>query len=74
MNQQKTTHDFEPLSQQDFLAFGVNDVAYVRDIDTEEGDAVGIFAADGTRMAVMKDFQTAVAAVRQNEMEPLSVH
>lgn len=73
MNQDKT-QSFEPLSQQDFLAFGLNDVAYLRDIETEEGAAVGIFAADGTRMAVMKDFHTAIAAVRQNEMEPLSVH
>lgn len=73
MNQHKT-QDFEPLSQQDFLAFGLNDVAYVRDIETDDGEAVGIFAADGTRMAVMRDVQTAIAAVRQNEMEPLSVH
>lgn len=73
MNQHKP-QDFEQLSQQDFLAFGLNDVAYLRDVETEDGQVVGIFAADGTRMAVMKDFPTAVAAVRQNEMEPLSVH
>lgn len=73
MNQHRT-ESYEPLSQQDFLAFGLNDVAYLRDVETEDGMVVGIFAADGTRMAVMKDFQTAVAAVRQNEMEPLSVH
>ena len=74
MNQQHKTQDFQALSQQDFLAFGLNDVAYLRDVETEDGAAVGIFAADGTRMAVMKDFPSAEAAVRQNEMEPLSVH
>ncbi|SME93121.1 hypothetical protein SAMN06265365_101557 [Tistlia consotensis] len=73
MNQHRS-QDFEPLSQQDFLAFGLNDVAYLRDVETEDGVVVGIFAADGTRMAVMKDLSTAAAAVRQNEMEPLSVH
>lgn len=73
MNQHKP-HEFQPLSKQDFLAFGLNDVAYLRSVGSEEGAVIGIFAADGTRMAVMPDFATAVAAVRQNEMEPLSVH
>jgi hypothetical protein len=65
------------LSEQDFLAFGLNDVAYVRLLDTEapeDNDAVGIFAADGTQMATVANRDVAFAAIRQHDMEPLSVH
>ncbi|WP_022729677.1 DUF1150 family protein [Fodinicurvata sediminis] len=68
---QNTPHsDLKQLTQDDFLSFGVDDVAYVRPFQ----DAVGIFAADGTKIAVMADFDVACAAVRQNGMEPMTVH
>lgn len=65
----------EQLSDQDFLAFGVNDVAYVQTVSAAEGgSAYGIFAADGTQMAVVASRELAFAAIRQHDMEPLSVH
>ncbi|WP_026986154.1 DUF1150 family protein [Fodinicurvata fenggangensis] len=68
---QNTPHsDLKQLTQDDFLSFGVDDVAYVRPFQ----GAVGIFAADGTKIAVMADFDVACAAVRQNGMEPMTVH
>lgn len=65
------------LSDQDFLAFGLNDVAYVRALNDDEGgdsDTIGIFAADGTQMATVATRDVAFAAIRQHDMEPLSVH
>jgi len=66
---------FRSLSPQDFLAFGLEDLAYVREMKGETGAKIyGIFAADGTRMAVMTDRLVAMAAIRQNGLAPLSVH
>ncbi len=62
------------LSTQDFAAFGVDHVAYVRPVVVEGEAAFSIHAADGTPLSVMPQRDVAFAAVRQNDMEPLSVH
>ncbi len=71
---QRSFEAFTPLSAQDFLAFGLNDIAYVRSVEGPEDKQVGIFAADGTQMATVPSRELAFAAIRQHEMEPLSVH
>ena len=66
---------FQHMSSGDFAAFGLSDVAYVRQIKTEEGEvAFAIHAADGRAVAVMADRDVAFAAIRQNDLEPVSVH
>lgn len=62
------------LSTQDFAAFGVDHVAYIRPVDVEGVAAFSIHAADGTPLSVLPQRDVAFAAVRQNDMEPLSVH
>lgn len=62
------------LSPQDFAAFGVDHVAYVRTVTVDGVAAFSVHAADGTPLSVMPQRDTAFAAVRQNDMEPLSVH
>lgn len=62
------------ISEQDLAAWGVNDLAYVKKIDKDGNTQYAIHAADGTQMAVMNDFQVAWAAIRQNDLEPVSVH
>jgi hypothetical protein len=51
----------------------MNDVAYVRRVE-DGSEAFSIHAADGTKMAVLPDRDVAFAVVRQNNMEPVSVH
>lgn len=69
-----TTERLEPISNQDFLALGVNDVAYIKPV-TMGGQAVfAVHAADGQQIAVMANRELAEAAIRRNEMEPLSIH
>jgi hypothetical protein len=69
------TQKFEPMSSGDFAAYGLTDVAYVRAFKTEDGEmAYAIHAADGRAVAVMPDRDVAFAAIRQNELEPVSVH
>ncbi|HYE49167.1 MAG TPA: DUF1150 family protein [Azospirillaceae bacterium] len=62
------------LSPQDFAAFGVKEVAYVRPVVVNGAAGFAIHAADGTPLAVAADRQVAFASVRQHDMEPLSLH
>lgn len=62
------------LSVQDLAVLGMHDVAYVRRVELEDGTAYMIHAADGTPMGVMRDRDVAFAAVRQEGLEPVSVH
>ena len=71
MNEQIAVRD---LSPQDFLLLGINDLAYVKKGLVDDKEAYLVFSADGTHIAAMGVREIAFAAVRQNGMEPLSVH
>ncbi len=71
MNEQVSVRE---LSPQDFLLLGVNDLAYIKTGQHEGKEVFLVFSADGTQIATMADRDIAFAAVRQNGMEPLSVH
>jgi len=62
------------VTQQDLAGWGVNDVAYVKTVEKDGYRVAAIHAADGTRMALVNDRDTAFAAIRQNDLEPVSVH
>jgi hypothetical protein len=61
-------------SQSELLAFGANDLAYVKRVDDEGRSVHAIFRADGTQIGAAPSRETAFAAIRQHDMEPLSVH
>ena len=65
---------FGALSTQGLLAWGLEDLAYVRPTVVEGKTAYMICAADGAEIAAFDDREVAFAACRQNELEPLSVH
>jgi hypothetical protein len=69
-----TIEKLTPLTQQEFAALGMNDLAYIRRVVTESGTGYVICAADGTAMAAVEDRDVAFAAARQHGLEPLSVH
>ena len=71
MNEQFAVRD---LSPQDFLLLGINDLAYVKKDRAEDKDIYLVFSADGTQIAALADREVAFAAIRQNGLEPLSVH
>lgn len=62
------------LSPEDFAALGVQQIAYVKPIARDGVLRFEIHAADGTPVALAVASDVAFAAVRQNGMEPLSVH
>jgi hypothetical protein len=65
---------YTPMSPTDLARLGMNFVAYVKPILVDQEIRFAIFAADGTQMGLAPNRETAFAAIRQHELEPLSVH
>ena len=65
---------FKGLSSQDFRNFGLQQMAYIRPILVQNRTAYAIHAADGTPLSVMDTQDTAIIAVRHNDLEPVTVH
>ena len=77
MTKTETKTDIEAareISRQQLLALGLNDVAYVRDVDVDGATAFGIFAANGQQLAVMPDREAAIAAAWENGLAPVTLH
>jgi len=66
------------MASQDFLALGLRDVAYIKPNSVTDGESTQlvfeIHTADGMAVGVAPSRELAFAAVRQNGMEPLSIH
>lgn len=69
-----TQHQSAIMSDHDLASLGLQEVAYVKPVLTEDGKAYGVYAADGTEMAVMEDRDIAFATIRRNDLRPVSVH
>ncbi|MBO0710465.1 MAG: DUF1150 family protein [Acetobacteraceae bacterium] len=66
--------DIRHLSPQQLAQLGVSQIAYVKPVQTSDGLAFAIHAADGTPMALADNQEVAIAAIRQHEMMPALVH
>jgi hypothetical protein len=62
------------ISPQEFEALGMQGVAYVKRVVVNDTVTYAVHAADGTEVAMLPDREIAFATVRQNDLEPLSVH
>ena len=63
------------MSTADFEMLGMHYVAYVKKIGNSDAERFGVYAANGAEIAVMNvDRDVAFATVRQQNMEPVSVH
>lgn len=62
------------ISAKEFALWGIQDIAYIRPVTVEGHKAYAVHAADGTPVAVMNTPEIATAAIRQNDLEPVSVH
>jgi len=65
---------FEKISPDQFAALGVDRFAYVRPAVVDGRTVYAIHNADGNEIGVMPERDTAFAAVKQHDMEPVSVH
>lgn len=62
------------LSPEDFLALGAENTAFVKAMDAEGRHVYGIFSSFGQLLGYADTLAAAHATVRQNELEPVSVH
>ena len=74
MTQDTTIQLLEEFSPEKFAALGVDKVAYVRPAVVEGQKVYAIHSADGSEIGMMAGRDVAVAAVKQHDMEPVSVH
>jgi len=68
------TVTFRSLSANEMIALGTEQVAYVKPVVVNGAQAYAIHSADGQMVAMAPNRAMALAAVRQNELEPVSVH
>ena len=63
------------ITAAEFAALGLEYIAYVKPVVLDDGrTAHAIHAADGQEILTVEDRDIAFATVRQNDLEPLSVH
>ena len=69
-----TIANIRHISPQDLAVLGLHSMAYLRHVTMDGTDGFGIFTADGTQVAFASTRALAEAAVREYELEPVSVH
>ena len=70
----QTIEQMRQMTANDLAMLGMQDIAYVKHVVVAGNAGYAIHAADGTQMALISDRDIAFAVVRQNELEPVSVH
>ncbi len=61
------------LSDQDFALIGMQQLAYIKPMVVNGVSSFSIHAADGTQIGVAPTRDIAFAAVKQHELEPVSL-
>lgn len=67
-------NDIRRISPQALAALGVNQIAYVKPVEIEREMRFAVHAADGTGVTLFPSRELAQLAIRQNDLEPVSVH
>jgi len=62
------------LSPAAFAALGAEGLAYIKPVVVDGEDAFAVHLADGREIAVMAHRDLAEVMIRQNDLEPASVH
>lgn len=70
----KTGTDIRKISPEALAMLGAPNLAYVRPVNVDGQNLFGIFAANGQQIGLSPDRDGAFVVVRQNDMEPMSVH
>lgn len=62
------------ITVEDLALLGAEEIVYVKPVTVDSKLAFAVNTADGRQMAVVRDFETAVASAIQNKFVPFSVH
>ena len=74
MNANPLTIPSETLSTEDFLALGAESTAFIKAMEIEGRHVYGIFSSFGQPLGYADTLAAAHATVRQNDLDPVSVH
>ena len=69
----KITEKLREMSPQDFALIGMQQLAYIRPTVVNGVSGFSIHAADGTQIGMAPSRDIAFAAVKQHELEPVSL-
>lgn len=70
----QTQSRYMQLPPQNFAQLGMEEIAYIREVELDGAQYHAIFAANGVQVGAYANRDVAVAACMQHELEPLSVH
>lgn len=73
-NENTSSELLKNLSSQDFLTFGMHDVAYIRRVYIDGKDGFAVHAADGTPLSVLDSFDEARQIIQHNDLESANLH
>lgn len=64
------------LTSKDFLDIGKDQVAYIKQLagTLDNPFSYAVYAADGSQISIMESYDMAVAAIRVNDLFPVTVH
>jgi hypothetical protein len=62
------------MSAKAFASFGAQNLAYVKRVVVGGAEVFAVHAADGSHLSEFANRMLANAALRQHDLEPLSVH
>lgn len=62
------------ISAQDFLHFGVPDMAYIKPVEQDGRKRYCVCRADGRAMVTMDTYNVALATILNNDLEPATLH
>ncbi len=62
------------LTPQDFLSFGVQDVAYIKPVSNNGKTEYVVHGADGTPLSVVSSVSDATMLIHRNDMEKAILH
>ena len=68
------TEKLREISPQDFALIGIQQLAYIKPTVVNGVTGFSIHAADGTQIGMAPSRDIAFAAVKQHELEPVSLH
>jgi hypothetical protein len=68
------TVSLRDLSENDFLAFGLNVLAYLKPAVLNGETIYAIHAADGSQLALVANEEVGFAAMLQHDLEPVLLH
>lgn len=63
------------LSRQDFLKVGLHQIAYIKPVEKDHDEtSYSIHAADGSEIVTLDTMDLAMAAIRHNDLHPVTLH